>query len=80
MVYETLVYKLGSLHGLLCELADEELYQGEHTIAYTGRDGIQRTLHAYIEGTDFQMTETPVTSDLHLFSEVFPLDEDDGEG
>jgi hypothetical protein len=79
MDYETLIYKLGSLHSMLREMSDEGAHQGEHTIAYTGRDGVQRTLHVYIDGTDFQMTDSEGMSDFQFSSEVFPLDEDDDE-
>ena len=64
MEYETLVYKLGSLHSLLRDLGRAELFQGEHTIAYTGGDGAQRTLHIYIDGTDLQMSDSPIAPDL----------------
>jgi hypothetical protein len=59
--YETLIYKLGSLHSTLRELAEYAQYQGEHTIAYSS-GGIQRTLHIYIDGTDLQMSESPIIS------------------
>jgi hypothetical protein len=54
-----LVQKLGSLHSLLRELATEERFQGEHTIAYTSADGVQQTVHVHIDGTDLQMSHTP---------------------
>ena len=53
-----LVQKLGSLHSLLRELAVDEQYQGEHTISYTGADGVQQTVHVHIDGTDLQMSNT----------------------
>ncbi len=59
MDYNTLVYKLGSLHSLLREIEAAGLYQGERTIVYSGADGTQQTLHVYIDGTDFQMCQTP---------------------
>lgn len=59
MEYETLVYKLGSLHSLLRDLEAAGLFQGEHTIAYTGRDGTQQTIHVYIDGTELQIFNTP---------------------
>ncbi len=58
MDYDTLIYKLGSLHSLLVELADAGQYQGEHTVVYQAGD-TQRTLHVYIDGTDLQMSDTP---------------------
>lgn len=64
MEYETLVYKLGSLHNLLRELEAAGLHQGEHTIAYTGHDGTQQTLHIYIDGTDLQMSNSPISPNL----------------
>jgi hypothetical protein len=72
MEYALLVQKLGSLHSLLRELASVDLFQGEHTIAYTGADGIQQTLHVHIDGTDLQMSNTPggfgpgLSADIHL--------------
>jgi hypothetical protein len=71
MEYEKLVYKLGSLHSLLREIADAGLYQGEHTIVYSGRDGAQQTLHVYIDGTDLQMGHTPGSSGFNLSTSVF---------
>lgn len=59
MEYSTLVFKLGALHSMLRELASEELFQGEHTIAYTGADGVQHTVHVHIDGTDLQLSNTP---------------------
>lgn len=70
MEYEKLVYKVGSLHSLLRELEEAGLYQGEHTIAYTGQDGTQQTLHVYIDGTDLQMMNTPGTTGLNLSMDV----------
>ncbi|MBI1278665.1 MAG: hypothetical protein GC179_11115 [Anaerolineaceae bacterium] len=58
MDYNNLVYKLGSLHSLLREIEAAGLFQGEHTIVYSGADGAQQTLHVYIDGTDLQMTQT----------------------
>jgi hypothetical protein len=56
--YAKLVYKLGSLHSLLSECAEEGLYQGEHTIAYNA-GGVEKTLHVYIDGTNIEISETP---------------------
>jgi hypothetical protein len=56
--YAKLVHKLGSLHTLLRECAEEGLYQGEHTIAYSA-GGVAKTLHVYIDGTNIEMSETP---------------------
>lgn len=66
MDYNMLVYKIGSLHSLLRELAAADTFQGEHTIAYTGRDGVSQTVHVYIDGTDLQMSETPGSGGLNL--------------
>lgn len=74
MEYAVLVQKLGSLHSLLRELASAELYQGEHTIAYTSADGVQQTIHVHIEGTDLQMSNTPGGFGLGLTVNVFPED------
>lgn len=59
MEYETLVYKLGALHSLLRDLEAAGLYQGEHTIAYTGQDGTKQTVHVFIDGTELQIFNTP---------------------
>jgi hypothetical protein len=59
MDYNKLIYKLGSLHGLLREIEAAGLYQGEHTIVYSAADGTQQTLHVYIDGTELQMSPTP---------------------
>lgn len=59
MDYNTLIYKIGSLHSLLRELEAASAYQGEHTISYRGADGTEQTLHIYIDGTDLQMSNTP---------------------
>ncbi len=61
MDYNTLVYKLGSLHSLLRELESAGLHQGEHTITFTGADGVRQQVHVYIDGTDLQMSHTPFT-------------------
>lgn len=58
MDFETLVYKLGSLHSLLRQLEAANLYQGEHTIAYTSNDGTRQTLHVHIDGTELQIFNT----------------------
>ncbi len=76
MEYNQLVYKLGSLHSFLRELEAAGLYQGEQVIVYTGADGVQQTLHIYIDGTDLQMSNTPGNSTgLSLFTNALP-DED----
>ena len=59
MEYDKLVFKLGSLHSLLRELESADLFQGEHTISYRGLDGVEQTVHVYIDGTDLQMSRTP---------------------
>jgi hypothetical protein len=59
-VYEKLIHKLGSLHSLLRELESAELYQGEHTIVYSSVDGTRQMLHVYIDGTDLQLSNTPL--------------------
>jgi len=74
MEYEKLAYKLGSLHRLLRELADNNQFQGEHTIAYVGADGTQETVHVYIDGTDLQMSKTPGSFGLNLSMDIFPSD------
>jgi hypothetical protein len=74
MEYEKLVYKLGSLHSLLREVADAGLFQGEHTIVYSGIDGVQQTLHVYIDGTDLQMSQTPGNLGLSFSAGLSPLD------
>ena len=74
MEYDQLVYKLGSLHRLLRELATTEQFQGEHTIAYVGADGMQQTLHVYIDGTDLQMSNTPGSTGLNLSMDFFTPD------
>jgi hypothetical protein len=66
MDYDTFVYKLGSLHSMLSELAEQDLYQGEHTIHYTGKHGIQRTLHVYVDGTEIQLSDTPPSTYFNL--------------
>ncbi len=76
MDYNQLVYKLGSLHSLLRELEAAQEFQGEHTIAYSAPDGTQQTLHVHIDGTHFQMSDTPGNSTgLDLFTRALP-DED----
>jgi hypothetical protein len=57
-MYETLVYKVGSLYSLLAELEQRGLYQGELTIAYSAH-GVEKTLHVYIDGTDMQISDSP---------------------
>ena len=63
MEYEQVIYKLGSLYSMLRELEAAGLYQGEHTIAYADANGVRRTVHVYIEGTEIQMCDTAETSD-----------------
>ncbi|HEX3049790.1 MAG TPA: hypothetical protein VHP83_03980 [Aggregatilineaceae bacterium] len=72
MDYSTLISKLGSLHSLLRTLQDAQLYQGEHSISYTGADGISRTLHIYIDGTELQMFDTEPSNSLLVFNDVQP--------
>lgn len=74
MEFDKLVYKLGSLHSLLRELEAADLYQGEHTIAYTGADGTKQTLHIYIDGTDLQMSNTPSSFGFNMSLDVFSED------
>ena len=71
MEFGKLVYKLGSLHSLLREVADAGLYQGEHTIVYAGRDGTEQTLHVYIDGTDLQMSNTPGNAGMNISTDMF---------
>ncbi|HEX2906930.1 MAG TPA: hypothetical protein VHO69_08725 [Phototrophicaceae bacterium] len=68
MDYEHLIYKLESLDSLLRELDAAGMYQGEHTIVYTGRDRIQRILHIHIDGTDLQMSAAPLLNTNSPFS------------
>jgi hypothetical protein len=72
MEYALLIQKLGSLHSLLRELESARLYQGEHTITYASADGVERTLHIYIDGTEFQMSASDPTDDFRLSSGVSP--------
>jgi VCBS repeat-containing protein len=74
MDYNKLVYKLGSLHTLLRELEAAEVLQGEHTITYSAADGTQHTLHVYIDGTEFQMSNTPGGTGIGLSTDIFSLD------
>ena len=69
MDYETLIYKLGSLHTLLRELGEAGLYQGEHTIAYSAGN-VDRTIHVYIDGTDLQMSDTPMSNNWQFSTGV----------
>jgi hypothetical protein len=66
MEYATLIRKLGSLHSLLRELDHTHEFQGEHTIAYSSADGVERTLHIYIDGTELQMFDSPPSPGLRL--------------
>ncbi len=76
MDYNTLVYKLGSLHSLLREIEAAGMFQGEHTIAYSGADGTRHTLHVYIDGTEFQMGPTAGNqTGLSFSSSVFPSED-----
>jgi VCBS repeat-containing protein len=71
--YNQLVYKLGTLHSLLRELEATDQLQGEHTIVYTGADGVRQTLHVYIDGTDLQMSNTTGNlTGLNLFNNAIP--------
>ena len=71
MEYAMLVQKIGSLHSLLRDLASDELYQGEHTISYTGADGVEQTIHVHIDGTDLQMSNTPGGFGLNISFDMF---------
>jgi hypothetical protein len=71
MNYDKLVYKLGSLHSLLRELESAGMFQGEHTIAYSNADGVQQTVHVYIEGTDLQMSSTDGNPGLSVSNDLF---------
>ena len=74
--FNTLVYKLGSLHSLLRDLEAAGLYQGEHTVVYSGADGTQQTVHVYVDGTDLQMYSTAGNeSGLSVNGEVTDNDE-----
>ncbi|HUN05987.1 MAG TPA: hypothetical protein PLQ56_05280 [Aggregatilineales bacterium] len=70
-VYDKLVYKLGSLHSLLREIAREDQYQGEHTLVFTGADGESQTVHIYIDGTDLQMSATEGSPGINLSATLF---------
>jgi hypothetical protein len=70
-VYDKLVYKLGSLHSLLRELASDDLHQGEHTLVFTGADGEAQTVHIYIDGTDLQMSATEGSPGINLNAAAF---------
>jgi VCBS repeat-containing protein len=70
-LYDKLVYKLGSLHSILRELASSDLYQGEHTLVFTGADGTAETVHIYIDGTDLQMSATEGSPGLNLSATAF---------
>ena len=75
MEYDKLIYKLGSLHSLLREIESARLYQGEHTISYSGLDGTQQTVHVYIDGTDLQMSQTPGNQTGLSFSTTVNLED-----
>ena len=64
MEYDKVIYKLGSLYSMLRNLEAEGLYQGEHTIAYADANGVQRTVHVYIDGTQIQMCDSTGSADL----------------
>jgi hypothetical protein len=66
MEYDKVVYKLGSLYSMLRELEANGLYQGEHTIVYSGPDGEQRTVHVYIDGTEVQMCDTAGAANFRM--------------
>lgn len=66
MAYEKLVHKIGSLHRLLRELAEDNQYQGEHAITYTDAEGAAETLYIHIDGTEFQMYAAPDSGNLRL--------------
>lgn len=66
-MYEKLIYKVGSLYSLLRELQETNQFQGEMSILYN-RDGIETTIYVYIDGTDFQITDTPGGSSGMSFS------------
>lgn len=72
MEYAQLISRLGSLHSLLRELESSQIYQGEHTIAYAGADGVERTVHIYIDGTELQMSDSDPSDDFRLSSSVAP--------
>ncbi len=72
MDYGKLVAKVGALYSVLSELEKTGLYQGEHTVVFTGVDGAERTLHIYVDGTEFQMFDSPSSSSLHLSNRVQP--------
>lgn len=74
MDYNTLVYKLGSLHSLLRDLESADLFQGEHTIAYTGTDGVKHMLHVYIDGTSLEMENTTGNHGLSSSTSVLGQD------
>lgn len=71
MDYNTLVYKLGSLHSLLQEMNEAGLYQGEHTIVYSAK-GVTKTLHVYIDGSDLQMSDSPTNPGIHFSTSALP--------
>jgi VCBS repeat-containing protein len=70
-LYDKLVYKLGSLHSLLREISNGDLYQGEHTLVFTGADGAAQTVHIYIDGTDLQMSATEGSPGINLSAAAF---------
>jgi hypothetical protein len=70
MEYDKVIYKLGSLYSMLRELEAAGLYQGEHTIAYADANGVQRTVHVYIDGTEIQMCDTADATDWRFSVDV----------
>jgi hypothetical protein len=72
MDYATLVRKLGSLHSLLYDMQQDGVHQGEHTIIYSDRNGDERTLHVYIDGTELQMADAPSSAGLHISTSIPP--------
>lgn len=70
MEYTTLIRKLGSLHSLLRELDSANEFQGEHTIVYSNADGVECTLHVYIDGTEMQMFDSPPSPGLRFSTQI----------
>lgn len=72
MDYGKLVAKVGALYSILSDIEKMGLYQGEHTVVYTGVDGQERAIHIYVDGTEFQMFDTPAASNPHPSNQVQP--------
>lgn len=70
MEYTELIRTLGSLHSMLRDMESAGVCQGEHTIAFTGADGEQQTVHVYIDGTELQMCNTPGSSGFTFSTDV----------